>query len=237
VAHFDIGVVGTPVSVIKAFESITMGPITWTTNHTLVNDKADNVSRIVLVGVTAVDPYFNTEFVWYGGTLMHAAVETKTGETTGSYAGIFYLLDSELPPTGGSYQVKVQFYTGTQNGTGAFSVSEFQNVQQTPSPFVTTVASPSDTNCGNPSTRSVALNFTQAGSFGYVAMGARQGTSATPVPGTVTETMNLYLNQPAPLAGLAGYAGPINGNSTLSWTMSNCANSAGVGVVLKRVGD
>ncbi len=81
---------------------------------------------------------------------MHAAIETKTNEATGSYAGIFYLLDSELPASGGSYPVKVQFYTGTQNGTGAFTVSEFQNVQQTPSAFVTTVASPSDTNCGNP---------------------------------------------------------------------------------------
>jgi len=237
VAHFDIGVVGTPVSTIVGFESVTMGPLTATANHTLVNDKADNVSRIVLVGVTAVEPYFNTEFVWYGGTLMHAAVETKTTETTGTYAGIFYLLDSELQATGGTYAVKVQFFNGTTNGTGAFSVSEFKNVQQAPAPFVTTTAQPSDTNCSNPSTRSVALSFSQAGSFGYVVMGGRQGTNALAVPGTVTETMNLVRNQPAPLAALAGYAGPINGNSTLSWTMSNCANTAAVGVVLKRVGD
>jgi len=203
----------------------------------LVNDKSDNVSRLVLVGVAAAEPYFGTEFVWYGGTLMHKQVETNTNETTGSYAGIFYLLDSELPVSAGTYPVKVQFYTGTQNGTGAFTVSEFKNVQQAPLPFVTTVSSPSDTNCGNPSTRSIALNFSQAGSFGYVVMAARQGTSPLPVPGTVTETMNLVKNQPTPLAAVAGYAGPINGNSTLSWTMSNCANTAGVGVVLKRVGD
>jgi hypothetical protein len=236
VAHFDIGAVGTPVSAIKGFESLTARP-TLTANHTLVNDKADGVSRIVLVGVTAIDPYINSEFAWYGGTLMHAAIETKTNEMPGSYAGIFYLLDSELPPTGGSYQVKVEFSTSLQNGTGAFAVSEFQNVQQSPSPFVTTVAQPSDTNCGNPSVRSMSLNFSQAGSYGYVLMGLRQGTGATAVPGTVTETMNLYQNQPSPLGALAGYKGPIDGNSTLSWNVANCPNHAGVGVVLKRVGD
>ncbi|HYP99386.1 MAG TPA: hypothetical protein VER96_12015 [Polyangiaceae bacterium] len=234
--HFDIGVVGTPVSAIKGFESLTAVP-TLTANHTLVNDKADGVSRIVLVAVTAIDPYINSEFVWYGGTLMHAAVETKTNEMPGSYAGIFYLLDSELPATGGTYQVKVQFSNSLQNGTGGFTVSEFQNVQQTPSPFVTTTAQSSDANCGTPSTRSVAFTFSQAGSFAYAVIGARQGTSATAVPGTVTETMNLYQNQPSPLAALAGYKGPIDSNSTLSWSMSNCPNNAGAGVVLKRLGD
>ncbi|HEX2670555.1 MAG TPA: hypothetical protein VHM25_06780, partial [Polyangiaceae bacterium] len=236
VAHFDIAAVGTPVSAIKGFESLTAVP-TLTANHTLVNDKADGVSRIVLVGVTAIDPYINSEFAWYGGTLMHPAIETKTNEMPGSYAGIFYLLDSELPATGGSYQVKVQFSSGLQNGTGAFTVSEFQNVQQSPSPFVTTTAQPSDTNCGNPAPRSMSLTFSQPGSFGYVVMGLRQGTGATAVPGTVTETMNLYQQQPSPLGALAGYKGPIDTNSSLTWNVANCPNSAGVGVVLKRVGD
>lgn len=235
VAHFDIAAVGSSVSAKAGFESGVVP--TLTTNHTLVNDKADGVSRIVLVGVTAIDPYFNSEFVWYDGTLMHSAIETKTSETPGSYAGIFYLLDSELPATAGSKQVKVQFSSSTQNGTGAFTVSEFINVQQTPSPFVTTTAQPSDTNCGSPSNRSVALTFSQPGSFGYVVIGMRQGTGVTAVPGTVTETMNLNQAQPSPLTALAGYKGPIDTNSTLSWSASNCPNSAGVGVVLKRVGD
>lgn len=235
VGHFDIAAVGTSVSAKTGFES---GQVpTLTTNHVLVNSKADGVSRIVLVGVVAIDPYFMTEFAWYGGTLMHSAVETKTNEATGTYAGIFYLLDSELPANAGTYQVKVQYSSATLNGTGAFTVSEFKNVQQAPSPFVTTVTQPSDANCGAPSMRSVAFTFAQPGSFGYAVIGARQGTGAAAVPGTVTETMNVYQNQPSPLAGLAGYKGPIDSNSTLSWNMSNCPNSANVGVVLKRVGD
>jgi len=241
VAHFDIGVVGTPVTVKSGFESGAM-PTTLSTNHTLTNSKASGRYRMVLVGVTATEPYkLNTPatlFALYNNTIaMHPAIEANTNEA-GSYAGIFYLLDSELPANAGSYPVKVQFSPGAQNGAGAFTVSEFQNVQQTGSPpFVTTVASPSDTNCGSPSTRGVLLNFNQAGSFGYVVMAARSGTGAMATPGTVVETMNLIQAQPFPLAGLAGYVGPINGTSTPSWTISNCPNSAGVGVVLKRVGD
>ena len=124
------------------------------------------------------------------------------------------------------------------SGTGAFTVSEFQNVQQT-GPFVTTTSnSSSDSNCsGNPATRAISLTFSQAGSFGYAVIGAGSFTTATATPGAVVETMNLLQSQPSPLTGVAGYAGPINGNSTLSWKVANCSNAAGVGVVLKRVGD
>ena len=239
VAHFDIATVGTPVSVKSGFE-MSVVP-TLTANHTLTNSKASGRSRIVLVGVAASEPYRLTApasiFAWYGSTLMHPAIEVNTNENPGAYAGIFYLLDSELPVNAGTNQVKVQYSNGMQNGTGAFTVSEFQNVQQTPSPFVTTVSAPSDTNCSATPARGVALNFNQAGSFGYVLIAARAGATATVTPGTVSETMNQLQSQPLPLMGLAGYVGPIAGNSTPSWNVTNCANSAGVGVVLKRLGD
>jgi len=239
VAHFDIAAVGTSVSAIKGFESVPSGTFpTLTANHTLVNSKAAGVSRIVLVGVTAIDPYLGNKFVWYDNVLMHAAIEKRTNETPGSYAGIFYLLDNELPTNAGSKEVKVQFYDMTTNGTGAFTVSEFQNVQQSPSPFaVSPVNQSTDADCGNPSTRSVALSFTQAGSFGYAVMGLRQGTGAMPVPGTVTQTQNSFIQQPSPLGAVAGYKGPIDSSATLSWSVANCPNNAGVGAVLKRVGD
>jgi hypothetical protein len=235
VDHFDIGVVGTSTSFSLGFQSSVIPILEKKPGHTLTNSSGHN--RIVLVGVTAINPYLTTEFAWYNGTLMHSAVEVNSSLSQ-SYAGIFYLLDSELPATPGPYPVKVQFSSGTASGTGAFTVTEFQNVQQT-GPFVSTTANPSsDTNCSvNPATRGVALTFSQPGSFGYVVIGARAATTATATPGTVVETMNLLENQPSPLRGLAGYAGPINGNSTLSWTVSPCSNTAGVGVVLKRVGD
>ncbi|MEI9938803.1 MAG: hypothetical protein WDO69_16410 [Pseudomonadota bacterium] len=237
VTHFDIGVVGTPVSAKAGFQSAVI-PI-LSTNHVLTNASADGRSRIVLVAVTAIEPFLtSTKFVTYNGTVMHVAVEAKSTEAQ-SYAGIYYLLDNELPTLAGTYSVKVQFSTTAQNGVGAFTASEFQNVQQTPSPFVTTVSAPSDADCSTTPTRGVTLNFSQAGSFAYAAIALRQstGTSPTATPGTVVETSNQTQSQPSPLSGVAGYGGPINGNSTLSWNVSNCSNTAGVGVVLKRVGD
>jgi hypothetical protein len=235
VAHFDIAAVGTAASAKSGFEASVI-PI-LSKDHTLTNAKADGRSRIVLVGVTASEPYLITEFVWYNGILMHSAIEAKANEAQAAYAGIFYLLDSELPVSAGTYPVKVQFSTSPQNGAGAFTVSEFQNVQQTPSPFVTTIAAPSDVNCTTTPTRGVTLSFTQAGSFGYAVIGARGGTTPMITPGAVVETMNLLQSQPLPLLGLAGYVGPINGAATISWNVGNCSNTAGVGVVLKRLGD
>jgi len=236
VSHFDIDVVGSSASVKSGFEASIVPSLT--VNHTLANSKASGSYRVVLVGVTAAEPYLTTtpgKYVWYNGVLMHAAVEIDSGEKQ-SYAGIFYLLDSELPNNAGTYQVKVQFTSNASNGSGAFSVTEFENVQQS-SPFVTTVTSRSDVDCSVQPLRSVALAFNQAGSFGYAVIAARSGTGVTPTPGVLVPTMNQTQSQPYPIAGVAGYAGPINGNTTLSWNIGNCPNSAGVGVVLKRVGD
>jgi len=239
VAHFDIGVVGAGLTAGSGFE-LSVIP-TLTKNHTLTNSKASGRYRLVLVGVTATEPFLASvapKYAWYNGVLMHAAIEVDSNEKQ-SYAGIFYLLDSELPTDPGSYPVKVQFTNdiNKSNGTGAFTVTEFQNVQQTAGTFVTTVASPSDVDCSVQATRSVALSFTQAGSFGYALIAARAGMNAVAMPGAFVETMNVLQNQPYPLAGLAGYAGPINASTTLSWNVANCSNTAGVGVALKRVGD
>ncbi len=234
VTHFDIGVVGAGMTALGRFEAAVIP--TLSKDHVLTNSKASGRYRIVLVGVTASEPYLTSEFAWYNGTLMHSAIEVNSNERQ-SYAGIFYLLDDELPPMPGTYPVKVQFSSSPLNGSGAFTAIEFQNVRQTASPFVTTTAAPSDANCSTQMSRAVPLTFTQAGSFGYAVIAARAGTNAMATPGLLVETMNLTQNQPAPLAALAGYAGPINGNTTLSWNVSNCSNTAGVGVVLKRVGD
>ncbi len=205
-------------------------------DHVLTNSKASGRYRAVLVGVIASEKYLTSKFVWYNGVLMHSAIEVNATEAVSSSAGIFYLLDDELPALAGTYPVKVQFSSNPDNGSGAFTAIEFQNVQQT-GPFVTTSSSPLTTDCSSQASRGVALNFNQAGSFGYAVIAARGASSAMATPGTLVETMNLLQSQPAPVMGLAGYAGPINGNTTLSWNVTNCANTAGVGVVLKRVGD
>ncbi|HET7539378.1 MAG TPA: hypothetical protein VFK05_05880 [Polyangiaceae bacterium] len=239
--HLDIGVVGTPVSATASFQS--GGIPKLSAAHTLTNSKAAGRYRILLVAVTATEAYFTTtKTVLYGPSanpniVMHRAVESKAGGSPGSYAAIYYLLDDELPINAGAYAVSVQFSAGTQTGAGSFAVSEFQNVQQTPSPFVATPSNTDTSGCGNPSIRSVPLNFSQAGSFGYVALSARQGSNASVVAGTVTETMYKQQPEPGPMSALAGYVGPINGNATPSWNISTCTNSAGAGVVLKRVGD
>ena len=206
VAHFDISAVGTPISAKAGFE-LSVLPF-LSKDHVLTNAKGRN--RIVLVAVSATEPYLTTtKFVTYGSTVMHAALEVRTNEGQ-AYAGIYYLLDDELPALAGTYSIKVQFSTGQDNGVGAFTASEFQNVQQTPSPFVTTVAAPSDVDCSTTPTRGVTLNFSQAGSFGYAAIAIRQGTGTppTPTPGPLVETMNQTQSQPRPLSAVAGYSGP-----------------------------
>jgi hypothetical protein len=240
--HLDIGVVGTAVSASTSFNG--GSPPKFSATHTLTNSKAAGRSRIVILGLTATEPFGTTmKTVTYSGgsnTLMHLAVEAKTSESPGSYAAIYYLLDDELPANAGTYTVTVQLSPSNQSGGGSFVVSEFQNVRQTPTtpnPFVTTATSANDANCGSPTVRSIALNFSQAGSFGYAVIGARQGSNPMVVAGTVTETMNRQQPEPGPMSALAGYVGPINGNSTPSWNVSGCSNSAAVGVVLKRVGD
>ncbi len=227
--HLDIGVVGPGLAAQMGFSS--MVP-TLTKSHTLSNGAGN--SRIVLVGVTATEPYLQTEQVKYNGAAMTLAVQAQSMESH-SYAGIFYLLDSALPTAGGSYPVTVSFNTNAFDGSGAFNVIELKNVAQT-NPLVTTAVSPLDTDCNVQADRSITLSFTQAGSFGYAVIGARSGTNPTPNPGVLVQTMSAVLTSPTPLVGVAGYAGPLNASTTLTWNIANCWNSAAVAIALKRLG-
>ena len=229
--HLDISVVGAGSSAQGSFDTSAIPVLTLT--HTLGNPSGN--SRLVLVGVTAAEPYLSTESVKYNGTTMTLAVQTQTAEGH-SYAGIFYLLDSALPANAGSYPVSVTFRNDMYAGVGAFNVLELKNVAQTGS-LVTNAVNPLDADCSSQGDRSVTLSFAQAGSFGYAVTAARMGSNATPNPGVLLQTMNLNPTNPWSLVGVAGYAGPISGNTTLTWNIANCWNSASAAVALKRVGN
>ena len=228
--HLDIGVVGAGVDASAGFDTSVVPTLTQT--HGLTNPSG-GFNRTVLVGVAATHPYFSTEQVKYNGTVMNVALQAQTAH---SYAGIFYLLDSALPATAGNYPVTVTFTTDKYAGVGAVDVIELKNVQQTAA-IVTTANNALADACGTTADRSVTLAFTQPGSFGYAVTGARTGSSATPNPGMLVQTMHQLPMNPWPMAGVAGYAGPINGTTTLTWNIADCWNSASVAVALKRVGD
>lgn len=228
--HLDIAAAGSPTSAAAVFDGSNV-PI-FNKNHLLTNGPGN--SRLVLVGLTAAEPYLITESVKYNGVTMTPAVQAKTNEGH-SYAGIFYLLDAQLPGSPATYQVQVTFDTNMYAGLGTVDVVEFKNVAQTGT-FVTTAQNASDTDCNTALDRGITLAQTQPGTWGYAVTGARTGSSVTPSPNFVS-TMNLAPSSPWPLAGVAGYTGPFNGNFAFSWTIMNCWNSASVAVALKRVGD
>jgi hypothetical protein len=234
--HLDITVANSGLSAMMNFG--TSGLPVLTKTHAL-SAGAGN-SRIVLVGVTASEPYLTTESVKYNGTPMIAAAQINTSEMH-SYAGIFYLLDAALPSTAGMYSVAVTYNNNDFGGFGAMNVVELENVQQTPSPFVTTSKTEVDNDCdqagfGN---RAVTLTFpqAQAGTIGYAVIGARTSTTATvSSPGTMTQTMNLRNASDPIFIGVAGYS-LIGNTTTFSWDITDCWNSANVAVALKRVGN
>lgn len=228
--HLDIAVSGSVTTAAASFDGSGVPILTKT--HLLTNPSGS--SRVVLVGVTAAEPYLITESVKYNGVSMIPAVQAKTNEGH-SYAGIFYLLDAALPVNPASYLVQVTLNTNMYAGVGTVDVVEFKNVAQTGT-FVATPSNATDTDCNTSLDRSLSLGFSQPGSFAYAVTGARTGNSVTPAP-NFTTTMNLAPTSPWPLAGVAGYVGPINSTFTFSWNIMNCWNSASVGVVLKRVGD
>jgi hypothetical protein len=229
-AHLDIAVAGVATYSAVTFSS---GVPMATKNHVLSNGSGSN--RIVLVGVTASEPYIATETVKYNGTAMLAGPMAQESENN-SFAEIFYLMDAALPAAGGTYPVTVTFTTNMFTGVGAFDIVEFKNVQQV-NPFVTTVGNGDNTDCSGKGDRSALLSYAQAGTWSYAITGARTGDTAVANPGFLVQSMPPQYLSATPFAAMAGYGGPSNGPATLTWNVQNCWNSASVGVALKRVGD
>ena len=102
-------------------------------------------------------------------------------------------------------------------------------------PFV--VTAPVDTLDCNGMPRSLNVNFSQVGSFVYAILAARNGdvgaTNTSPVG--FVQTLNARATDPAVLAGMAGYVGPVSSNQLFAWNVESCWNSAAVGVAIHRM--
>jgi hypothetical protein len=212
-------------------------------NHTLATAKSGGANnRMIIVGIAATDSFLDhgaplhtdNIVVTYNGTAMSTVVE-QTDSSKQSYAGIYYLLDANLPNNTGStsYPVKVQFETFNQWGHGGIDIVELKNTMQT-APLAS--GSSSGGNCSGSQSRSVSVTFSQTGSFAYGVLSARAGTSLTLTTPSITQTWNQKVTaNPADFAAGAAYAWPVDSSRTFSWNVPTCYNSASAAVVIKRL--
>jgi len=225
-----------------AVHAHTGSPSILTASHTLAYGPNNN--RMLLVGVIAsvgyLDPAgpFRTsaDSVQYDGINMPRAI-FSVDTSAQSYAAVYYLLDSQLPDSGTARQVKVRFAATNVWGHGGFDVLELKNVTQSV-PLATGVSSGS--NCGNGmGTRSVTVNFSETGSLVYAVMAGRNATAVPTLttgaaPNGPFQHWNAHQPLPENMTGSAAYVFG-NTNRTLEWAFTDCYNSAGAGVAIKRL--
>src|SRR5260221_343931 len=93
--------------------------------HTITYDKGNN--RMVLVGVSSSDTFLDPESMTYNGKPMTRAVFAQDASGQ-SYAGIYFLLDAQLPDTAGTQSPVVATFASTPVwGHGGFDVLELKN--------------------------------------------------------------------------------------------------------------
>jgi hypothetical protein len=218
-------------------------PSELTVNHTLATAKSGGANnRMIIVGIAATDNFLDhgaplhtdNIVVTYNGTTMSNVVE-QTDSSRQSYAGIYYLLDANLPNNTGStsYPVKVQFEPFNQWGHGGIDIVELKNTMQT-APLASGGSQAG--NCSGSLSRSVSVTFSQTGSFAYGVLSARAGTSLTLTTPSITQTWNQKVTaNPADFAAGAAYAWPVDSSRTFSWDVPTCYNSASAAVVIKRL--
>jgi hypothetical protein len=172
--------------------------------------------------------------VTYDGTPM-TLFNTRQADNN-SAAHIYYLLDSQLPAATGNKPVVVQMANANTWGVYFANVVELKAVHQS-NPFAsatTTGIHTNTTDCSGTVSRGVSTNFSATNSFVYTVMAARNAsTGATISPTAATSTMNRRLTDPTTMVALAGYL-VASSNTTISWTVSGCYSTAGVGVAVRR---
>ncbi|AUX28922.1 MULTISPECIES: hypothetical protein [Sorangium] len=226
----DIVVVNSGTGSVSASGSTT--PII-TVNHALQSPSGND--RMVLVGVVASENALVPVSVTYDGTPMTLfnGVTTENNAT----ARIYYLLDSQLPATTGTRPVVVQMANSASWGMYFANVVELKGVHQS-NPFASATSTGLLNNAMdcNGTARGVTTNFSATNSFVYTVMAARNANASPAIsPTSATSTMNLRLTSPATMVALAGYL-VANSNTTISWNVSNCWSTAGVGVAVRRAG-
>jgi hypothetical protein len=195
-------------------------------------------SRLVLVGVASTDNYQEPYSVTYDQKPMTLAVSAMDG-TSQSWAGVYYMLDANLPLNAGSYPVLVRFDNGQAWGHGGFDVLALKNAQQAV-PFAS--GSNFGANCGGGfSNRDVTVTFPSPGeptqydnSFVYAVLAARGAPSATLTTAGATQTWNQHQPTPDQLLGAAARV-TASSSRSFAWTVSTCYNSAQAGVAVQRL--
>ncbi|HEU5076689.1 MAG TPA: hypothetical protein VFU02_21010, partial [Polyangiaceae bacterium] len=224
----DIVVVNSATGDVAAFNNTST---VLSFDHELEGAQGDY--RLVLI---AVNSYFGEPYmVSYNGlTLADPVQSSAAGSDT--WAGIYMLLDDELPNPG-SRNVTVQFEPANSWGWGQANVVEFAGVDQnTPIHTSSSALNQSDCNASNP--RTSGLTFSDfEGSFVYAMVAASHATTATLVSGGFTSTYSVAT--PIPSGDQRGFmaaalSGPQSMGTTASWNMSGCYRSASVAVGIQR---
>ncbi len=228
----DIVLVSSGATATGGWKGSVAAPAELKLNHALASARGGN--RMVLVAVTATDNFTNppTAKAEYAGVEMRRAVQ-RTDVNAHSYAGIFYLLDSELPESAGTHQALVSFSGNYPWGHAAAQVVELKNTMQV-APIAVGGGS-GDLSCSASVSRSGTVTFNQVGSLVFGVLGARGGDGAT-LTGTpaVVSLWNQTVTDPAKLLSASAYVYD-NDNRTLTWNMTSCDNSAIAMVAIKRL--
>lgn len=234
----DIVVVNSSTTAVGAWSGSTPSAAELRMDHTLANGKGNN--RMMLMGITAMNNFTNPLSAIraeYAGITMHLAFQQlDTATEAHSYAGIFYLLDSELPddPTTTTPNQAVAWFGGNYSwGHGAAQVVELKNTMQVAP--IATGGGAGPTSCSSSGSRSGTVTFSQTGSLVYGLFGARSGDVAT-LTGTPqnVQIWNQIVTNPAKLLSASAYA--YTGTTrTLTWNVTGCENSAIALVALKRL--
>jgi hypothetical protein len=234
--HFRDIVVGTTAHGIGGWNG-NQGAAQLGFQHTISWPRGEN--RMLVMGVATTDNYLEPYSVTYDGKAMNLA--ESIASATQSWAGVYYLLDADLPVTPTLADVLVRFDSGNAWGHGGYELMELKNVQQA-EPFASGTGT--GDNCGGGfQARSVSVSYTSPGeeptkynnSLVYGVMAAR-GSSQMAVTLTSGGTQSWYEYQAAPdqLVGTSVRAFD-NDSHTFNWTVLPCYNTAQVAVAIQRL--
>jgi hypothetical protein len=201
--------------------------------HALENGKGSD--RMLLVGLGATDNFTNPEKIslTYDGVAMVPAIKVFDSASQHTLAAIYYLLDASLPDAPGSKQVVAGFGGNYTWGHGAIQVLELKNAMQVAPIATSGGAGPSS--CSATMIRSGSISFNEAGSLVYGFLTARGATGTTlSASAGLTELWKQTDTSPENIAVASAYS--IDDSArTMTWTVTDCFNSAVALAAIKRL--
>ena len=234
VDHRDIVQVNANLHAVAGWEGSQNSPSQIKLDHALATAKGNN--RMVLVGVGTTWNFSKTigsVTATYDGVPMLQSVKVTDSVDQNSFATVFYLLDAQLPDPGGTKQVVVTYGPAFMWGHGAAHVVELRNTMQVAP--IATGGQGNGGNCGSSASRAGGISFSQTGSYVYGFLAARGANNAS-FSASGSQASLFVQNQPTPDNLTAAAASVIsNGNTTMTWTVNNCYNTAIGMVAVKRL--